>query len=440
MCLLRVCRIWKDIVSSTSALWNRIRFAPNTLIQQLRSLRINRFDTYIACTTSQQLARAIRRLHNTKFELVCCLIPEFCSTDTSYWEGLEPIWFEQQCRSLSLLVKGSLERFPHMFHKMSALEEFVVSEMDYSYLNMLRELELFSPRLHTLELQGWCLSQFTILLSRLKNVSLESRYLPVHCLRELLAATTGLEKLSWDESAVDDFVTQLTPHSNKLNHIALVDAGVSLFTGSGTYARVADLEIRFTNNKAWPFNENHREIEMLLLQNLALEGKWTALRCIRATALRLLQLRRSKEVMKERLGNIHNTQLRPQVLRIDRCIAESELISVLRTTWEDISKLHITISSRNDYLRAPLVKSMSGSRSRGPICPKLRAITVLLLKPEVTHSGLVGAVTQSMKAIEIGRRHLRNLELLRCGWVHWGGKLQDGGMETWPKQEWIDFV
>ena len=121
--------------------------------------------------------------------------------------------------------------------------------------------------------------------------------------------------------------------------------------------------------------------------------------------------------MKEKLGHIHNTQLLPQVLRIYRCIAESELISMLQTTWADISELHITVSGRNDCLISPLIKAMSGSRRREPIFPKLRGITVLLLKPEVAHSGLVGAMTQSMKSIEMGKRYLRNLELLRCGWV-----------------------
>jgi len=444
MCLLRVCRIWKSIVSSTSALWNRICFAPILIIRKFESFRIDELASYITCATSQQLARAIRRLHNTKFELICCLIPELCSTDSSYWEELEPVWFEQQCRSLSLLVEGSLDRFPHLFHKMGALEEFAVFDMNYSYLNMFRELELFSPRLHTLVIRGELpseISRFTILFSRLKSLALQSSYLPDSCLCDLLAAATSLEELDLDESTQPDFATRLTTCSNKLSHVALVNAGISLFTGSGAYAQVVDLEIRFTNNKAWPFNENHLEIEMPLLQSLVLEGKWTALRCVRATALRFLRLGRSKEAMKERLEHIHTTQLRPQVLRIDRCVAESELISVLQTTWEDISELHITVSSRNDYLRAPLIKAMSGPRGREPICPKLRTITVLLLKPEAAHGHLIGAMTQSMKFIEMGRRHLRNLELLRCGWVQWtGGKLYDGGMETWPNQEWIDFV
>lgn len=423
-------------------MWNRLCFAPSAIVRQLRSLHLDRFATYIACTSSQQLARAIRRLQGTKFELVCCLVPDFCSTDTSYWGELEPAWFEHQCRAMSLLVEGSLNNFPHLFHKMGALEELVVSEMNTSYSSFLHELEVSSPRLHTLELQGgfpFSISHNKVLLGRLKNLSIEVSFRSSFCLGNILHASNSLEKLHWDGTARNEYDHRLVPSSISLNFILLTNSGLSVFPAV-TYARVVDLDIKFTNKKSWPFNEGGLEFTMPALKTLTLEGRWSALKSIRASGVTRLVLRRSTETMKDRLDALRTTSITPEILRLDRCIAESELISVLRSTWKDIKELHLSLSSRNDHVRRELANALTEGSNGDPICPQLRAITVLLLRPETMHAGIIAKMSRLMAEIKAGRNVLGNVEVLRCGWVQWAGKLQEGGMESWPNQEWTDYV
>jgi len=281
VCFLRVCRIWKNIVSSTSALWSRICFVPMPIFKLFENLSVIRLVHQLHHLPSTGTRHPSTPQHEIRPHMLST--PGFLPDRCIILDGLELVWFEQQCRSLCLMVGRSLDRFRHMFHKMGALEEFLLPDINDSYLNMFHGLELFSPRLHTLELQGGIpseISQFTVLLSRLKILSLQPNHVPSRNLHDLLGGATSLEELNLDSSALSDFPTQLNPCSDKLREITLLNAGISLFTVSGTYARVVDLEVRFANQKSWPSNKNHLEIEMPVLQNLVLEGKWTALRCI----------------------------------------------------------------------------------------------------------------------------------------------------------------
>ncbi|KIM27141.1 hypothetical protein M408DRAFT_173913 [Serendipita vermifera MAFF 305830] len=408
----------------------------------LMDLHIDRFATYVTCITSQQLASAIRRLQGTKFELVCCLVPQFCSTDETYWEGLDPIWFEQQCRALSLLIEGSLDRFPHMFRNMTALEELVVSEMNNSYLRFLHQLEESSPNLHTLELQGGfpeSLMYHSVLLGRLKTLSIESSFRSSLCLSRILESSSCLEKLHWDGTARSEYVNPMIPSSRSMIYIILTNSGMSVFP-TVTYAHVIDLDIKFTNNRSWKFNETDLEVQMPALRTLTLEGRWGALKSIRAPGVTRLTLRRSTEPMKNRLDAVQNTSVFPSILRLDRCIGEPELVSILRRTWKDIKELHLGLSSRNDHLRRTMTDALSGNAGESILCPQLCAITILSLKPDAMHADVIEKMKQSMRDIEKGRRPFGNLDLLRCGWVQWAGRLYEGGMESWPNQEWTDFI
>jgi len=285
-------------------------------------------------------------------------------------------------------------------------------------------MELFSPRLRTLELQGgyppeMCLNQ--TLLGRLTRLSIQTSFVSSHNLNTLLSAANKLEHLIWDGSCRSESANPIQPSSESLYSIILINSGLSVFESSKAYANVVDLEIRFTNSHSWPFEDSSDELNMPLLATLILEGRWGALKRIRALDLVTLQLRCATDPMEQRLEALRATRLTPQILRVDHCIAESELVSILGTTWRCARELHLTLSSHNDYLREAIISYLSGEGASEVGCPKIHALTVLLVTPDTAHSSVVAKMSHSMEEIAKGRQE-SNLELLRCGWVQWAGK------------------
>lgn len=466
--LLTVCREWKEIASATCQVWS------NILYIDPRSLHDDSYHKdhggKIRCTTPQQLAHAIERTGDAKFNLT------FVYISALFWDPIPipPEWkcidqsaISSRCRSLDLEDVTRAPRFLELFHDMQALEVLKLSGSALAadpepMTRWLMDVEKMNSPLRECHIPFSSQSYKTAYVKRLlqKIKVLSTFHLPLEAVEtpNLLSLVQELIVETIDYK-IDLLVDFSVPNLRRLTIFQ-----DSIFLSPLTSSRqLTSLTLRMSPNRVSPAWSLYR-IPLLSLRELEVNCCWTILSHLNAPNLYELTFDcNGHELPIFPLLNIEGISMRPKILRVDNGRNPDVLLHLIQWIGTDLEVLYMKDTFDQNILPPHLVQDFTrkyvgrdtkdGMASTTlSLCPRLD--TLIILSPEPVRGLQSAQIKEGMERrlaqIVLDPRRKEVLRYVRCGWYprpmpkptsfrRMPEYLADASKEWW-KIDWKDLV
>lgn len=405
--LLLICRQWHDIALTMSSLWTTIHFLPSRWMFTHAPITTT-MHMPVTCFSFRQLERATRRAMPALVSFIC---------DPSYvpYDANAHSWLSTRCRFLQLATYSlASEGLLHLFRNTPELEALALdvqssSEETTTVRGFIRNLELHSPRLTSLEVFG-CRFPTTIF----RHPLLLKR------LRKLVVRTLNSSSLSQDYERGFTYMTNLEEvhwpfnESFGLGHIAtnlrILSIETYSISASIPFPRLTSLTLSCNNNQAVQY-----PLMMPSLEYLSFKGESTWVSKLIAPKLHTLDL--SWWYPRDGRNDDPQVSISPKSLTIRAVELDSCLLQLLSNQWSEVEELLWDYWSFDSIMQvSALVDALLGTNDETPRCPRLRSFTIKTKRPKIFGEIVADQIEAQLHRMVDGRFE-RGVALKRVRWV-----------------------
>jgi hypothetical protein len=435
LALFLVNRHWNEIGNNTALLRSVIHIGKPSPHENIYTGN----TVPVVCTSSAQLANALARLGNAKFELAIVWIPDDLI--------LEDHPLEHRCRRLKVscrLPQASILRLPSMY----SLEELTLElrgsldERHTGSLGLLQHLETTSSSLTRLEMFGVLpsiLHHTPRLLKRLKSFELvtDTSMVEPEEVRRLMENLVNVKQFTWESmSHPGEPLNVLPPSVESVRLFRLTQIPQQALQ------HIVELVIQYDYYNSDP--PSGPLLHFPVLQKLEMRRSWTDLSRIRAPPLSHLTLYLPQEGKEQVRNLISELQIKTKVLFIGLGLFDSSLHLLLSGIWSDIEEFHLNCADTEEVeVRKGLSRILAGDRKTEPLCPNMWCFTVLF--PSGFESPASSSCRATVKMLHgiIDKRKKRGMGRLvrvRCGWNDGYDYYNGRYYYPQPVKTWVDVL